>query len=66
MTAGRIILAAGVTNHANHVHQLVPMIAKTLAMMEAVSSEEVGLGAGLFDTFYWSEENAATETAKCE
>jgi Transposase DDE domain len=66
VTAGQIILAADVTNQANDVHQLVPMIAKTLAMMEAVSGEEVGLGTGLFDAGYWSEGNAATETAECE
>ena len=66
VTAGQIILAADVTNQANDVHQLVPMIAKTLAMMEAVSGEEVGLGAGLFDAGDWSEDNAATETAEGE
>jgi transposase len=66
VTAGQIILAADVTHQANDVHQLVPMIAKTLAMMEAVSGEEVGLGTGLFDAGYWSEDNAATETAECE
>ena len=61
VTAGQIILAADVTHQANDVHQLVPMIAKTLAMMEAVSGEEVVLGTGLFDAGDWSEENAARE-----
>ena len=66
MAAGQIILAADVTHQANDVHQLSPMIAKTLAMMEAVAGEEVALGTGLFDAGYWSEDNAATETAECE
>ena len=42
------------------------MIAKTLAVMEAVTGEEVVLGTGLLDAGYWSEANAATETAECE
>lgn len=66
VTCGQIILAADVTNEANDVHQLAPMIAKTLAVMEAVTGEEVDLGTGLFDAGYWSEANAATETAECE
>lgn len=66
VTEGQIILAPDVTNQANDVHQLAPMIAKTLAMMEAVTGDEVTLGVGLFDAGYWSEENAATETAECE
>ena len=66
VTAGQIILAADVTNEANDIRQLAPMIARTLAVMEAVTGEEVELGCGLFDAGYWSEANAATETAKCE
>ena len=66
VTTGQIILASDVTHEANDVHQLSPMIAKTLAMMEAVAGEEVALGTGLFDAGYWSEDNAATETAECE
>lgn len=66
VTAEQIILAPDVTNQANDVRQLEPMVAKALAMMEAVSGEEVALGVGLFDAGYWSEENAATETEECE
>lgn len=66
VTAGQIILAADVTEEANDVRQLVPMIAKTLAMMETVNGDEVALGVGLFDAGYWSEANAATETVNCE
>ena len=66
VTAGQLILAADVTNEANDVHQLAPMIAKTLAVMEAVTGDEVALGVGLLDAGYWSEANAATETAECE
>jgi hypothetical protein len=42
------------------------MIARTLTMMEAVTGDEAALGVGLFDAGYWSDENAATETAECE
>lgn len=66
VTAGQVILAAEVTSEANDVHQLAPMIAKTLAVLEAVTGDEVDLGVGLFDAGYWSEANAATETAECE
>lgn len=66
VTADQIILAPDVTNQANDVHQLAPMIAKTLATMEAVTGDEVVLGVGLFDAGYWSDGNAATETAECE
>ena len=66
VSAGQIILAADVTNEANDIHQLAPMIDKTLAMMEAVTGDEVALGVGLFDAGYWSEANVATEAAECE
>lgn len=66
VTEGQIILAPDVTNQANDVRQLAPMISKTLATMEAVTGDEVALGVGLFDAGYWSDENAATETAECE
>ena len=66
VTADQIILAPDVTNQANDVRQLVPMIARTLAMMEAVTGDEVALGVGLFDAGYWSDENAAAQTAECE
>lgn len=66
VTSDQIILAPDVTNQANDVHQLAPMIAKTLTIMEAVTGNEMALGVGLFDAGYWSNENAATETAECE
>ena len=66
VTADQIILATDVTNQANDVRQLAPMIARTLTMMEAVTGDEAALGVGLFDAGYWSDENAATETAECE
>ena len=66
VTADQIILAPDVTNQANDVRQLAPMIARTLAMMEAVTGDEVALGVGLFDAGYWSDENAAAQTAECE
>ena len=66
VTAHQIILATDVTNQANDVRQLAPMIARTLTMMEAVTGDEAALGVGLFDAGYWSDENAATETAECE
>jgi hypothetical protein len=66
VTADQIILATDVTNQANDVRQLAPMIARTLTMMEAVTGDEAALGVGLFDAGYWSDENVATETAECE
>ncbi|MCP3885908.1 MAG: IS1182 family transposase [Propionibacteriaceae bacterium] len=66
VTRDQIILAPDVTSQANDVRQLVPMIARALAVMEAVTGDEVALGTGLFDAGYWSEDNAATQTAKCE
>lgn len=66
VTADQIILAADVTNEANDVQQLAPMIGMALALMEAVTGDEVPLGVGLFDAGYWSEANVATETAECE
>lgn len=66
VTAEQIILAPGVTNGANDVHQLGPMIDKALEMMEALTGDEVALGVGLFDAGYWSQDNAAAETADCE
>lgn len=66
VTAGQIIIAQDVTNQANDVRQLTPMVALALATMEAVTGDEGTLGVGLFDAGYWSDENAATETEECE
>lgn len=65
VTAEQIILAPGVTNGANDVHQLGPMIDKALAMAEAVMGEDARIGTALMDAGYWSEGNAAGETADC-
>ncbi|MFG1466767.1 IS1182 family transposase [Xanthobacter sp. DSM 24535] len=66
VTAGQIILAPDVTNQANDVRQLGPMIDKALAMAEAVMGEDARIGTALMDAGYWSEDNAALETADCE
>lgn len=66
VTAEQIILAPGVTNEANDVHQLGPMIDKALAVAEAVMGEDARIGTALMDAGYWSEDNAALETADCE
>lgn len=66
VTAEQIILAPGVTNEANDVRQLGPMIDKALAMAEAVMGEDARIGTALMDAGYWSEGNAALETADCE
>jgi len=65
VTRDQIILATGVTNQANDVQQLGPMIDKALAMVEAVMGEDTRIGAALMDAGYWSEDNMATETADC-
>ena len=66
VTADQIILAPDVTNQANDVRQLGPMIDKALAMAEAVMGEDARIGTALMDAGYWSEDNAALETADCE
>ena len=42
------------------------MVDKTLAITKAVLGEEAEIGTALMDAGYWSEDNAATETADCE
>lgn len=66
VTMEQIVIAPEVTNQANDVRQLAPMITKAVAMMETVTGDAVALGVGLFDAGYWSDENAAKETAECE
>ena len=67
VTAEQIVVAPGVTDEANDVRQLGPMIDKALAMAEAVmGEEEARIGTALMDAGYWSEDNAALETADCE
>lgn len=66
VTIDQIVVAPDVTNQANDVRQLGPMIGKALAMAEAVMGEDARIGTALMDAGYWSEDSAATETAACE
>jgi transposase len=66
VTRDQIIVASGVTQQANDVHQLVPMIDRALAVVETVMGENARIGSALADAGYWSHENAALETADCE
>jgi len=65
VTADQIIVAAELTNQANDVQQLQPMVNQAQAIVAAVGGEDVALGTVLADAGYWSEANAATETADC-
>jgi hypothetical protein len=62
----QIIIASALTQDANDVRQLDPMVTAALVNLEIVSGEEVELGAVLADAGYWSEANAETETAEAE
>ena len=62
----QIILADGLTQEANDVHQLEPMLTAALLNLELASGDEVALGALLADAGYWSEANAETETEEAE
>ena len=66
VTADQIIVAAELTNQAHDVQQLQPMVNQVQAIVAAVVGEDVALGTVLADAGYWSENNAATETAECE
>ncbi len=70
VTTGQIIIAADVTTDANDVQQLQPMLAQAQANITAVADTDdkstVVLGAAVADAGYWSEANAASETAECE
>ena len=56
VTEEQIIVAAEVTQEANDVNQLHPMIEKTAENTEAAGVEEK-VGAALADAGYWSEAN---------
>jgi transposase len=62
----QIILAGRLTQEANDVHQLEPMLTAALVNLELASGEEVALGALLADAGYWSEANAEAETEEAE
>ena len=62
----QIIIAGALTQDANDVRQLGPMVTAALVNLEMVSGEEAELGAVLADAGYWSEANAETETAEAE
>jgi len=67
VTTGQIIIATDVTTDANDVQQLQPMLAQAQANVAAVVDQDtVVLGAAVADAGYWSEANAASETAECE
>jgi hypothetical protein len=66
VTPEQIILAAEVTTEANDVQQLKPMLDLAQAVVERVMGEDAVLGAAAADAGYWSEDNAASQTAECE
>jgi transposase len=66
VTPQQIILAAEVTTEANDVQQLKPMLDLAQAVVEMVMGEDAVLGAAAADAGYWSEDNAASQTAECE
>ena len=66
VTADQIIVAAELTTQANDVQQLQPMLNQAQSIVEAVVGEDATLGTVLADAGYWSDANAATETADCE
>jgi transposase len=70
VTTGQIIIATDVTTDANDVQQLQPMLAQAQANITTVADNDdkdtVVLGAAVADAGYWSEANAASETAECE
>jgi transposase len=70
VTTGQIIIATDVTTDANDLQQLQPMLAQAQANVAAVAdksdNDTVVLGAVVADAGYWSEANAASETAGCE
>jgi transposase len=66
VTPQQIILAAEVTTEANDVQQLKPMLDRAQAVVERVMGEDAVLGAAAADAGYWSDDNAASQTAECE
>jgi hypothetical protein len=62
----QIIIAGALTQDANDVQQLGPMVTAALVNLEMVSGEEAALGAVLADAGYWSEDNAESETGEAE
>ena len=66
VTRDQIIVAPDVTSQANDVQQLQPMLDKANTVVRTVLGETACLGTALMDAGYWSEANAALETADCE
>jgi len=58
VTADQVIVAAEVTQEANDVRQLKPMLEKAQEELAAAGVQD-GIGTALADAGYWSEENAA-------
>jgi transposase len=59
----RIILAADVTDQANDVHQVVPMVDQARANLDAAGVERA-IGAAVIDAGYYSEANTAALEAR--
>lgn len=57
VTAGQVVLAVAVTQHANDVRQFTPMVDAARVALERVGvADEIGLVIG--DAGYWSDANA--------
>ena len=63
VTAQQVIVAAEVTQEANDVRQLQPMLERAREELAAAGVEDP-IGTGLADAGYWSEENAAWAEAE--
>jgi transposase len=66
VTEDQIIIAGVLTQDANDLHQLSPMVTAALVNLEMVSDEETVLGTVLADAGYWSEANADSETGEAK
>jgi transposase len=62
VAVGQIIVAADVTEEANDVRQLHPLLAQVQQGLQGAGVEEL-VGSALFDAGYWSEANLAQARA---
>jgi transposase len=58
---GQITLAALLSNHANDVNELDPVMTETIANLERLGLDATEIGVLLADAGYWSEANATSE-----
>ena len=65
VTEDQIIIAGALTQDANDVHQLDPMVTAALVNLEIVSGEEVELGAVLADAGYWCQATPGSDGGSC-